>query len=121
MRFLGEADGTAVTSTKGSILLLHDTEQDCLNWFENANVAGSGTQGSIPVMLYKDGFDVWMGCRRGTAPSFKHATLDLTDATDLATYWDFDSTDIGKNDIPAMVGTILKTYRDANADACNQV
>ena len=59
---------------------------------------------ALPVLLFQDGFDVWLGNNRGTRHSRRHKDLDADE--DAALYWDFSLTDFGVSDIPAMAKEI---------------
>ena len=45
------------------------------------------------ITLFKAGFDVYLGCSRGTTYSRTKDGLDLTNADDYAAYFDFDLLD----------------------------
>lgn len=67
---------------------------------------------SIPEALWNEGYDVWMGCKRGSVYSRGHATLDVTDLADQEDYWGFNTDDIGEKDVTAMISKILETSLD---------
>jgi len=50
------------------------------------------------------GYDVWLGSTRGRIESNTHASRDA--AIDAA-YWDYDFANIGREDFPAMIDTII--------------
>lgn len=60
---------------------------------------------------------MWFGCKRGTEESREHVTLDPD--TDGAHYWDFNTSTIGENDVPAMISKILETRYEENGDDCS--
>ena len=66
----------------------------------------------------QQGYDVWVGCTRG-----REYTLG-TDETmiDPLTfdYWDFDSENIGREDIVTMIDTIISS-RNKPTDGCSKV
>ena len=62
------------------------------------------------MQLYDAGYEVYLGCRRGS----KNSQPDPI--TTPSTYWDVNTIDYGTNDIPAMVTAIL-----GNGTACTKV
>jgi len=62
------------------------------------------------------GYDVWLGSTRGRIESNTHATRDA--AIDAA-YWDYDFANIGREDFPAMIDTIIAN-RNLGTN-CNKV
>ena len=64
---LHSLDASIPESTHGVILLQHGISMDGLSWFEvDKNVE------SLPSLLVKAGFDVWLGNDRGTKNSQRH-------------------------------------------------
>ena len=86
---------------KGPVLHLHTAFNDCLSWFDSEDPAID----SIPLQLAKAGYDVWIGCGRGTFLSRTHETLDADD--DAEEYWNYDSKILGENDTAAFVAGII--------------
>ena len=60
---------------------------------------------ALPVRLFQEGFDVWLGNNRGTRFSRKHEELD-TDL-DAGAFWVFSHAEFGVVDVPSMVKTIV--------------
>jgi len=58
----------------------------------------------LPVLLFQEGFDVWLGNNRGTMYSREHKHLD-PDADD--DYWDFSHHEFAAFDLPQMTEKIL--------------
>ena len=90
IRFTGDSNGDPIADqgSKGPILLLHSATQDCLTWFD-ATV--STEIDSLPLQLFKQGYDVFLGCRRGTL--FSRTTVDdseISGAEEEKAYFDFD-------------------------------
>lgn len=79
---------------------MHSVTKDCRDWLEESADAATD---SIPKQLFDAGYDVWLGCARGTIFSDKHETLE----NDSEEYWDFNTETIGNQDVPAMVAKIL--------------
>ena len=116
IRLVGDNAGDAFVAAedaKGPVLLLHTAFSDCLDWLNSDDPAID----SIPLQLAKSGFDVWLGCRRGTFLSRTHQTLDADD--DAEEYWNFDTQTVGENDTPAMVQKIKDEAADASS--CVQI
>ena len=112
IRFTGDSMGMPVPDqgSKGPILLLHSATQDCLTWFF---ATADPSIDSLPLQLFKDGYDVFLGCRRGT--SFSRTTPDdseISGAVEEKAYFDFDIQDVGENDTPAFISKILATLSD---------
>ena len=87
-----------------SILLMHGTFMNATSWFW-ADMSGSpwvqGVDKPLPVRLWDEGFDVWLGNMRGTMYSRDHTTLDSSDTT--SDYWNFSMAEKGMLDVPAAV------------------
>lgn len=64
-----------------------------------------GPKKSLPYLLAKEGYDVWIGNNRGSTYSMKHITYDI----DSMKYWDFSFHELGVYDLPAMIDYVLKT------------
>ena len=60
----------------------------------------------LPVRLFQEGFDVWLGNNRGTRHSRKHVTYDADE--DAGSFWDFSHHEKGAFDVPTMVKTIVQ-------------
>ena len=58
-------------------------------------------------MLFDQGYDVYLACRRGTAYSRAHETFDLSTEDGLASYFDYNTESVGVEDIEAFVDLIL--------------
>ena len=66
-------------------------------------------------MLFDEGYDVYLACRRGTAYSRSHETFDLTTKAGLDDYFDYNTETVGVEDIEAFVDLILATRTDCSA------
>ena len=64
-----------IQGTKGPILFVHSATKDCLSWLTKSVDAATD---SIPKMLFDEGYDVYLACRRGTAYSRSHETFNLS-------------------------------------------
>ena len=94
--------------SKGVVLLLHGFSKDAYTWFDHRR--GDVTKPFLPTMLHDRGYDVWIGNYRGTRYSLTHKDWDPIDNNlDAREYFDYEATDIAKNDIPAMVKLIMDT------------
>ena len=122
IRFLGDETGAAPLNagSKGPLLLLSDIEQDCLNWL--TDTADSG-QDSIPLALFKDGYDVWMGCRRGTAYSrVTNNDIDVSGAAEEQPFFNYNTVNVGEEDVPRMISKILFEKKNESSGAdCQKV
>ncbi len=80
---------------------------------------------SIPLALFKLGYDVWLGCRRGTEFSRRIASPednDISGPTEEEAFYDYDSKIVGENDVPAYISKILETTKgESGDDTCSQV
>lgn len=47
----------------GPVLLLNTATRDCRSWFTESN---DDEMDAIPKMLFDAGYDVWIGCKRGS-------------------------------------------------------
>lgn len=94
--------------TKGSVLMLPDARTDCLSWLK---MPTDLSQSTVPKKLFDSGYDVFIGCRRGTKYSRKHrdfnANFNHPSGTSFQ-YWDFNTQTVGEKDIPAFVSKIQK-------------
>ena len=85
-------------------MLVHSATKDCMSWFNDTVDAATD---SIPKMLFDEGYDVYLACKRGTAYSRAHQTFDLTTADGLASYFNYNTQSVGTEDIEAFVDLIL--------------
>ena len=69
---------------------------------------------SLPFVLFTLGYDVFLGCNRGTQFSRTALGLDLSTAEGQQLYFDYNTKSIGENDIPAFVQRINELYNDIN-------
>eukprot|EP01071_Lankesteria_metandrocarpae_P008340 Lankesteria_metandrocarpae@DN4941_c0_g1_i3.p1 len=58
---------------------------------------------SLPVFLFKLGYDVWLANNRGNKYSWMHRTLRRHDPK----YWDFSIDELAAYDVPAFVNRVL--------------
>ena len=70
-----------------------------MTWFWDKSVQNYST---LPILLAKAGYDVWLGNTRGSKFSTEHETMSMYDHE----YWEFSFSEIGLYDLPAMVDYI---------------
>lgn len=92
-----DEDDTAEMRTKGTILLQHGSSMDGQSWFMTENK-------SLPGLLVKAGFDVYIGNDRGTRNSLSHRTMRAKKHTE--DFYDFSFAELGMYDSPAVLNYI---------------
>lgn len=80
------------------IHLQHGLLDSTWQWIDNS------PELSLALRLYGLGYDVWMGNNRGNLFSNTHATMNSSFNKE---YWAFSFSDMGRHDVPALVGYIL--------------
>lgn len=100
-RIIGDEAQVAYTDTKGPVLLLEGLYSDAQDWV----TCSDSTNDSIAVQLAERGHDVWIGQTRGREYSSTHSTLILPDQK--KEFWDYSFEEIGSDDIPALVDTVI--------------
>ena len=85
---------------KGVVLLQHGQMMDGLSWFKTEYE-------SLPSLLVKAGFDVYLGNDRGTKNSMRHKELDFR--RDAKKFYDFSLSELGLHDAPANLN-FVKTH-----------
>mmetsp|Transcript_36596 Transcript_36596/g.44690 ORF Transcript_36596/g.44690 Transcript_36596/m.44690 type:complete len:173 (-) Transcript_36596:796-1314(-) len=78
--------------TKGTVVLSHGSSMDGWSWFSTQHE-------SLPSLLIKAGFDVYLGNDRGTRNSLSHQTMHAK--RDAKKYFDYSFAELGKYDAPA--------------------
>ena len=124
-RILGKRKRKTIKNqwTKGVVLLLHGFTKDSYTWFDRRR--GDETKPFLPHALFVRGYDVWLGNIRGTRYSITHEEFDrdASNAQERA-FFDYEATDIARNDIPAMVKKIMleqKKIKDVTGRPCKKV
>ena len=85
---------------------MHTATKDCLSWLDAVE---TGTD-SLPFTFFTQGYDVFLGCRRGTQFSRSATGIDLATAEGQQLYFDYNTQTVGENDIPAFVQRINDLY-----------
>ena len=94
----------AETMIKGAVLLHHGTSMDGQSWFDTKNE-------SLPYLLLKAGFSVYLSNDRGTRNSQRHNEMHPID--DAKDFYDFSFTNVGLYDVPANLN-FVKQHNNAN-------
>ncbi|KAJ2954437.1 hypothetical protein O0L34_g2707 [Tuta absoluta] len=84
------------SASKGSVLLHHGLFGSSADWLM------LGAEKSLPYLLNKAGYDVWMTNARGNYYSQSHMTL----STKSVEFWNFTWHEMGKYDLPAIIDYI---------------
>ena len=92
-----EEDDTKQMRTKGTVLLQHGGSMDGQSWFATQNK-------SLPSLLVKAGFDVYIGNDRGTRNSLSHKTMKAKKHTKA--FYDFSLAELGMYDAPAVLNYV---------------
>ncbi|ODM96140.1 Lipase 3 [Orchesella cincta] len=79
---------------KPAVLVLHGWGNSCDSWIALPN------DKNLAFFLADNGYDVWLGCHRGTSFSRGHITLNSN--TDIR-FWEFSFHEMGLYDFTAMV------------------
>lgn len=94
-RIVGDQNGEQIPyqGSKGPLLLQHGFLTDSISWFHFSDES----KPALPVRLFQEGFDVWLGNNRGTMNSRGHVKLD----PDVDhSFWDFSHHHFAAFDIP---------------------
>ena len=107
IRVTGDSDNNASNATaRGPVLLINSIYEDGTSYLQPASYGGySGSDSydySIVQRLFDAGYDVWISNRRGTRYSQGHSTDNLIN-DDPQSYWSWDMSTVGEQDINAMV------------------
>lgn len=113
-RVTSDALGAGIVTPKGPILLTSGLYSESLDWLSTSDPLLPNK----PVQLAQQGYDVWIGESRGARYSNTHQTLNLELDADKSAYWDFSYPEIGREDFPAMIDTIIQTR---SYDECGKV
>ena len=57
----------------------------------------------MPLQLFEQGFDIWLGNNRGT----RYSNLNHHHPEESEERWDFSWAEMGEYDIPAMIDLII--------------
>ena len=126
-RFEGDETGLPIDNqwSQGPVLLYNTATRDCKSWFTESL---SAEMDSIPKQLFDAGYDVWIGCKRGSIYSHLHRTPfegDVPEPTikpnvlkhsdeEEEEFWDFNTGTIGEYEIPKMVAKIQQVTREGD-------
>ena len=88
---------TLLQGIRRPVLLVHTATNDCLSWLN----AVESEVDSLPFILFSQGYDVFLGCLRGTRFSRTAVGLDLNTSEGQELYFDYNTHTVGIMDIPA--------------------
>lgn len=117
----------ATVKDKGPILLLHGAYTNGISWFDKS--AQLVTDKSLPDILLMEGYDVFIGNRRGTqgsrsnitAPGVPDTTKDPdADGLNGLGYWAYSSEDVALEDYTQVISDILGIRQTEGSD-CQKV
>ena len=97
---------TELQNRRHAVLMTHSSTKDCVNWLD----ASAPDTDSIPKLLFDKGYDVFLGCRRGTEYSRTKTGLDLATDEGLEMYFDYNTQTVGEGDVPAMVARAVAIH-----------
>ena len=95
--------------------MTHGYRADGAPWFQSSEKTRDG----LPVRLYDEGYDIWIGNFAGSRYARSHVTLDPDD-TESGDYWNFNTEDTATDEITAFIDTIIESRADAG-EACMKV
>ena len=106
-RIIGDETGASLPDqgSKGPLLIQHGFMTDSISWFDISD----STRPALPVRLFQEGFDVWLGNNRGTMNSRRHVDLDADE--DAWSYWDFSHHEFAAFDVPQMTAKIAQVNK----------
>ena len=87
---------------KGPILLIHGAFTDSITWMDRTDE----TEKNVGSLLAEEGYDVWYANMRGTRYSRENKKWDAD--ADKEEFWDYDFSDLAKEDVPAMIKKIIE-------------
>ena len=109
--------------SKGVVLLLHGFTKDAYSWFDRRN--GDQSKPFLPHALFVKGYNVYLGSVRGTRFSITHDRWDRDASSyEEEQYFDYEATDIARNDIPVMVEMIMEDQaqlKDRTGIPCKKI
>ena len=105
-KFVADDTGNPVADqgTLGPVLFVHTATKSCLSWLTDSVDENID---AIPKMLFDQGYDVYLACRRGTSFSRAHETFDLDTEAGLESYYNYNTENVGTEDIERFVDLIL--------------
>ena len=111
-RLTGDNNGDRIDNqgSKGPLLLQHGFTSDAYKWFTTNT---EENRQAMPIRLFHEGFDVWLGNNRGTDVSRAHVSLDAD--RDVEEYWNFSHHEYALFDMPAMTNKILTVRAEESA------
>ena len=94
-----ESMDTPEMRTRGAVVLGHGSMMDGLSWFDTEHE-------SLPSLLVKAGFDVYLTNDRGTRNSRRHSNLNARH--DDKKYFDYSIRELRIHDAPAIINFVRK-------------
>ena len=89
---------------KQAVLIMHGLGQSADSWFLSPEYGEP-----MPISLYEEGYDVWLGNNRGTNHSMEH--VNFSPKHHAEHFWNWSFAEMGRHDIPAMLKTIKYTIQ----------
>lgn len=102
----GDTFTTELQNVRHAVLMTHTATKNCVDWL----TASAPGVDSIPKLLFDKGYDVFLGCRRGTEYSRTLSGLDLDTPEGLELYFDYNTQTVGEKDVPAMVAKAVAIH-----------
>ena len=96
-----------------ALLITHTATKDCVDWLS----ASADGEPSIPFRLFQSGYDVFIGCRRGTQYSRTNANDDLDTADGQKDFFNYNTQTVGVEDVSAMAAKAVTVHAPAEVNS----
>ena len=117
-RLIADSNGTPFDTSGGPLLLTSGAFSDTTDWLTRVNE--ESLDPAVAVMLAQRGRDVWIASGRCRQFSRTHDLWDplSTDPAIRKNYFDYSFEEVGEQDIPAFVDTIIA---ERSSSVCEKV